>query len=202
MTTKAMSPAGAAHHFVREGGGGGGGCAGSRYEGTGRSLSLKLLQQLRAEGARLSSGDAKPGAAGGRTFREVQLQEPIRCGAPLPLLLTLLKSKSLCMVKPMVVHPGVPLSGRYSLSALACLGASHMLLSWMLEALVASKHGELAEGCGSRVFKASPAVGDAWPPAACRYGAGDKVEAWLHELLCLNAAEHVPPPPPRAAAPG
>ena len=55
-----------------------------RYEGTGRSLSLKLLQQLRAEGAILSIGDAKKGAAaegggaGGRTFREVQLQEPIR----------------------------------------------------------------------------------------------------------------------------
>ena len=55
-----------------------------RYEGTGRSLSLKLLQQLRAEGAVLSSSDAKRGGAaegggaGGRTFREVQLQEPIR----------------------------------------------------------------------------------------------------------------------------
>jgi hypothetical protein len=57
-----------------------------RYEGTGRSLSLKLLQQLRAEGAKLSSGDAAARAAdagaasgaGGRTFREVQLQEPIR----------------------------------------------------------------------------------------------------------------------------
>lgn len=54
-----------------------------RYEGTGRSLSLKLLQQLRAEGAKLSSGDGKRGddgvvAAAGRTFREVQLQEPIR----------------------------------------------------------------------------------------------------------------------------
>ena len=54
-----------------------------RYEGTGRSLSLKLLQQLRTDGAKLSSGDTareqQGGAAGmGRTFREVQLQEPIR----------------------------------------------------------------------------------------------------------------------------
>ena len=47
------------------------------YEGTGRSLSLKLLQQLRVEGAKLASGD-NPGAGGGRTLREVQLQEPIR----------------------------------------------------------------------------------------------------------------------------
>lgn len=31
----------------------------------------------------------------------------------------------------------------------------------------------------------------------CRYGAGDKVEAWLNELLCLNASEHVPKPPPQ-----
>ena len=51
-----------------------------RYEGTGRSLSLKLIQQLRSEGAKLSSGQDRQGSAGlGRTFREVQLQEPIRC---------------------------------------------------------------------------------------------------------------------------
>ncbi len=54
-----------------------------RYEGTGRSLSLKLLQQLRANGAKLSSREGvreqQGGAsATGRTFREVQLQEPIR----------------------------------------------------------------------------------------------------------------------------
>lgn len=54
-----------------------------RYEGTGRSLSLKLLQQLRVEGAKLSNRegarDEQGGAsATGRTFREVQLQEPIR----------------------------------------------------------------------------------------------------------------------------
>lgn len=28
-----------------------------------------------------------------------------------------------------------------------------------------------------------------------RYAAGDKLESWLHELLCLDAAEHVPRPP-------
>ena len=50
------------------------------YEGTGRSLSLKLIQQLRVEGARLSSKDTEAGSLG-RTFREVQLQEPIRCPA-------------------------------------------------------------------------------------------------------------------------
>ena len=47
------------------------------YEGTGRSLSLKLIQQLRVEGARLSSAEAEASSLG-RTFREVQLQEPIR----------------------------------------------------------------------------------------------------------------------------
>ena len=47
------------------------------YEGTGRSLSLKLIQQLRVEGARLSSREAEAPSLG-RTFREVQLQEPIR----------------------------------------------------------------------------------------------------------------------------
>ena len=54
------------------------------YEGTGRSLSLKLIQQLRQQGARLQSGEGKAaggdeaGAGGMRTFREVILAEPIR----------------------------------------------------------------------------------------------------------------------------
>jgi hypothetical protein len=56
------------------------------YEGTGRSLSLKLIQQLRQQGAKLASGEGKRGGGeeGGtsgsmRTFREVILAEPIRC---------------------------------------------------------------------------------------------------------------------------
>lgn len=47
------------------------------YEGTGRSLSLKLIHQLRSEGAKLAS--SKNEGSEGRSFREVQLQEPIRC---------------------------------------------------------------------------------------------------------------------------
>lgn len=41
----------------------------SSYEGTGRSLSLKLMEDLRRQ-----SGCG----TGGRTFREVSLEEPIR----------------------------------------------------------------------------------------------------------------------------
>ncbi|KAG2483803.1 hypothetical protein HYH03_017326 [Edaphochlamys debaryana] len=63
------------------------------YEGTGRSLSLKLIQQLREQGAKIggpaaagggAGGEAKEGGAGGggaavgRSFREVHLGEPIR----------------------------------------------------------------------------------------------------------------------------
>ena len=63
------------------------------YEGTGRSLSLKLIQQLRAQGAKVAAGGAKeavggagagPGAgaaSGARTFREIVLHEPIRYAA-------------------------------------------------------------------------------------------------------------------------
>lgn len=60
-------------------------CAVNGYEGTGRSLSLKLIQQLRQQGAKLASGEGKAGGgadaggtAGMRTFREVILAEPIR----------------------------------------------------------------------------------------------------------------------------
>ena len=42
------------------------------YEGTGRSLSLKLIQQLREKSAQADSSDT------GRTLREVVLDEPIR----------------------------------------------------------------------------------------------------------------------------
>ena len=51
--------------------------------GTGRSLSLKLLQQLREQGASMSAKERAALAQGvspGRVFREVQLQEPIRYG--------------------------------------------------------------------------------------------------------------------------
>jgi len=56
------------------------------YEGTGRSLSLKLLTQLREQGAKLGGGSAAPadGAAlrvGGRLFKELLLAEPIRYAA-------------------------------------------------------------------------------------------------------------------------
>ena len=98
------------------------------YEGTGRSLSLKLIHELRTKAR---AGPAPPGQAGGwangkggagqtergghgvggRTFAEVELREPIR------------------------------------------------------------------------------------------YAAGDPLEAWLHGLLCLDAAEHVPRPPSRLPHP-
>ncbi|KAJ1823203.1 N-acetyltransferase 10 [Coemansia sp. RSA 2599] len=58
------------------------------YEGTGRSLSLKLLQQLREQSRGFvggtggsSSNGAGSTASGGRTLREVSLEEPIRYSA-------------------------------------------------------------------------------------------------------------------------
>ncbi len=67
------------------------------YEGTGRSLSLKLIQQLREQGARtgaaaagaLSAADGAPAesaSASGRLFKEVLLQEPIRCACAFAVL--------------------------------------------------------------------------------------------------------------------
>ncbi|KIY97539.1 putative N-acetyltransferase 10 [Monoraphidium neglectum] len=90
------------------------------YEGTGRSLSLKLIQQLREQAA-------KPGAAGGggggsssgggggaglgRTFREVTLSEPIRYAPGDPVeswlhsLLCLDASTHLPRPPPKLPHP-------------------------------------------------------------------------------------------------
>lgn len=51
------------------------------YEGTGRSLSLKLIQQLRDQQAGKKSKDdtnSDLGAVGGRSLKEVTLDEPIR----------------------------------------------------------------------------------------------------------------------------
>lgn len=42
------------------------------------------------------------------------------------------------------------------------------------------------------------------PPAAvpsCRYAPGDPVETWLHNLLCLDAASHLPKPPAKLPHP-
>ncbi|KAJ1669276.1 N-acetyltransferase 10, partial [Coemansia sp. RSA 25] len=52
------------------------------YEGTGRSLSLKLIAQLR-EQARgfVSGGSGGSSGSGGRTLKEVALEEPIRYSA-------------------------------------------------------------------------------------------------------------------------
>ncbi|KAJ9080634.1 N-acetyltransferase 10 [Entomophthora muscae] len=68
------------------------------YEGTGRSLSLKLFQQLREE-SRGFVGKASDGksnvSAGGRSLREVKLEEPIRYSPGDPVELWL--NKLLCL---------------------------------------------------------------------------------------------------------
>lgn len=50
------------------------------YEGTGRSLSLKLIQQLRDQqaGKKSQEDHADSGVVGGRSLKEVTLDEPIR----------------------------------------------------------------------------------------------------------------------------
>jgi N-acetyltransferase 10 len=49
------------------------------YEGTGRSLSIKLIQQLREQSRGFNSGKGDSSAAtGGRSLREIKLEEPIR----------------------------------------------------------------------------------------------------------------------------
>lgn len=52
------------------------------YEGTGRSLSLKLIHQLREQNRTKANSS---GFAGGRQLKEVQLDEPIRYGLNDPI---------------------------------------------------------------------------------------------------------------------
>lgn len=57
------------------------------YEGTGRSLSLKLIEQLRSNSVPSLAGAPSGGGAGttGRVFREVQMKVPIRYGEKDPV---------------------------------------------------------------------------------------------------------------------
>lgn len=48
------------------------------YEGTGRSLSLKLLQQLRQQSAGGEVKEGKTATSKGRTLHEMQMEESIR----------------------------------------------------------------------------------------------------------------------------
>lgn len=48
------------------------------YEGTGRSLSIKLIQQLRKQNAAPDGGGAVMAASGARVLREITLEVPIR----------------------------------------------------------------------------------------------------------------------------
>lgn len=48
------------------------------YEGTGRSLSLKLVQQLRQEQGGKSQNDSSSSGSSSRSLREISLEQPIR----------------------------------------------------------------------------------------------------------------------------
>ena len=50
------------------------------YEGTGRSLSLKLLEQLRQQSAVLTTATKTTTTTNNRTLSELELNEPIRYG--------------------------------------------------------------------------------------------------------------------------
>jgi N-acetyltransferase 10 len=103
------------------------------YEGTGRSLSLKLLQQLRAQGARLGGSKSKAAGKG---------------------------------------------SDAAAAAAAAANGAGS-------DGTGGGANGDLGGRAFREIVLAEP----------IRYAAGDAVEGWLNGLLCLDAAEHTPPPP-------
>ncbi|KAG6541499.1 hypothetical protein Mapa_017096 [Marchantia paleacea] len=83
------------------------------YEGTGRSLSLKLIQQLREQGQKLTSQAASDdgGTTSGRVFKEVELAEPIRyvAGDPIEIwlneLLCLDAANHISSVEGRLPHP-------------------------------------------------------------------------------------------------
>ena len=59
------------------------------YEGTGRSLSLKLLEQLRQQSAVLATATKTSTLTNNRTLNELELTEPIRYGVDDPIELWL-----------------------------------------------------------------------------------------------------------------
>jgi N-acetyltransferase 10 len=71
------------------------------YEGTGRSLSLKLIKQLRDQAGGVDSGDA---SLAGRTLREITLAEPIRyaTGDPVEAWMNNLLCLDSTVVKPIL----------------------------------------------------------------------------------------------------
>ncbi|OAE26338.1 hypothetical protein AXG93_4324s1040 [Marchantia polymorpha subsp. ruderalis] len=83
------------------------------YEGTGRSLSLKLIQQLREQGQKLTTQAASDdgGSTSGRVFKEVELAEPIRYAAGDPIeiwlneLLCLDAANHISSVEGRLPHP-------------------------------------------------------------------------------------------------
>jgi tRNA(Met) C34 N-acetyltransferase TmcA len=93
----------------------------SRYEGTGRSLSLKLISQLRSQTSTKAAAAAEKAAAapsgeartntGSRALREVSLEEPIRYGDEdevekwLMNLLCLNAADYVPRVPPVLPHP-------------------------------------------------------------------------------------------------
>lgn len=101
----------------------------SSYEGTGRSLSLKLIQQLREQG---QNAPADGGVTSGKYF-----------GCSLIIFLA-------AVMRSLMPH-----------CVLLCRLVGRVF-----------KEVELAE--------------------PIRYAAGDKIEAWLHDLLCLDASNHIP----------
>lgn len=90
----------------------------SRYEGTGRSLSLKLISQLRENSAKAAAAGESAGnphavssGLSGRSLQEVTLEEPIRYGpgdeveAWLMRLLCLNAADHIPRVPPVLPHP-------------------------------------------------------------------------------------------------
>lgn len=189
------------------------------YEGTGRALSLKLIEQLRHRCA--SGSTAGETADGARTLHEVWpshgIYNPLNCSlrlahrshhrSPEP-------TSSTSSTPPRSAPSSSPYSSLSSPAPSTCLLTCH-LTPFELSSLHSSPPSSPSDLADAHLLHHpahhSPTFPPRLPPRLpphlppllrtpslqvalsepIRYASGDLIEKWLHDVLCLDASSHV-----------
>jgi hypothetical protein len=163
------------------------------YEGTGRSLSLKLVQQLR-EKDRHAHAQPQADGSSARVLREIALETPIRHARSLQRVFAVAEwcgtggragphdsSRAPPLYAPSRCTPSLPSAAGGITRALPPAHAPH---APMPRTGLRPRRGPADAQNRLRAENSTD---------RCRYSAGDKTEEWLHRLLCLDATNAVAP---------